>query len=634
MKRSCLFSFQLFLFIIYCFVLQSQTKTEMNETLKVGADAVYRVYRTEVDVLSTEKYSLNKYIEVTVLSDRGKDHSDFYVYYDPDRPVRNISAVLYDSEGKRVKTYSPKDFKDYSEYSGINLFDDNRVKNIEVHYPKYPYTVIFEYTQDVNGYTNFPNWYPQVYFRVGIEIATYRISFPNDLNIRYKLFNSPEPIETKGTSKTTLSWTVRNLAPIESEPYSPRFYEFTPSVLVVPDRFTYKQTSGINSTWDSYGTWVSQLLVDRSDLSISSKDKVLKLIEGIESTREKVKVIYKYMQNHTRYVSIQLGIGGFQPFPASTVETTGYGDCKALSNYTKSLLSLAGIKSHYCEIGVSNTKIVFDDFPSTDQTNHIILCVPLEKDTIWLECTSQNMPFGYLPYNIQNQKVVLIDEEAQLGKLVITSKTSSEYNLQNRRTELEIDEEGNAKGSLYTSVYGGEIENLFPELWQPNNDREKIINRKYGIPGFKLQKFAYGVDEGDSTMAFEDIQLEINKLGSKTGNRLFVKINPFGGNIDVPVKPKERKNDVVINSNRTNHDTVTITIPEGFRIESLPKEQNISTKFGTLTTKYSVFEKQIIFERKYNLVKGKHPSPEIFNLINFLQEINKADKQNVILVKI
>ena len=92
-----------------------------------------------------------------------------------------------------------------------------------------------------------------------------------------------------------------------------------------------------------------------------------------------------------------MDLGGLQPFDAKTVFETGCGDCKALSNYMFSLLKLIGVRS-YPAIVSSGTYIepIFLEFPNFQQFDHAILCVPHLKDTIWLECTNQKIPFGFL----------------------------------------------------------------------------------------------------------------------------------------------------------------------------------------------------------------------------------------------
>lgn len=71
------------------------------------------------------------------------------------------------------------------------------------------------------------------------------------------------------------------------------------------------------------------------------------------------------MQNKTRYVLISMGIGGWKPMPASEVSKKGYGDCKALTNYMRTLLTAKeGIPSYYAIIYNDDSVINFDkDFP-------------------------------------------------------------------------------------------------------------------------------------------------------------------------------------------------------------------------------------------------------------------------------
>ena len=169
--------------------------------------------------------------------------------------------------------------------------------------------------------------------------------------------------------------------------------------------------------------------------------------------------LYEYMQNKTRYVSITVGIGGFQPFDAATVDRLSYGDCKALSNYMKSILEVAGISSRYTLVYAGeNNQDIKTTFPSS-QFNHVILCVPMEKDTIWLECTSQRKPFNYLGSSTSNRQALVIDENG--GKLR-TQVMQPENNLESRKADIILDKTGSGFASVHSRYYGATYDQYVP----------------------------------------------------------------------------------------------------------------------------------------------------------------------------
>jgi transglutaminase-like putative cysteine protease len=165
-------------------------------------------------------------------------------------------------------------------------------------------------------------------------------------------------------------------------------------IYLASSEFEMAGYKGNMNTWENLGKFMQDLRGGRDQLPADIKQKVHELTDKEPDPNKKVAKLYEFMQQNTRYVSIQLGIGGLQPFDATYVATKRYGDCKALSNYMSALLKEIGVPSYYTLVksGEGNTFFV-PDFPS-DQFDHVILCVPLKKDTMWLECTDQTLPAG------------------------------------------------------------------------------------------------------------------------------------------------------------------------------------------------------------------------------------------------
>ncbi len=130
----------------------------------------------------------------------------------------------------------------------------------------------------------------------------------------------------------------------KTEPNSPLGLQSLPVLSITPTTFEVEGYKGEMNSWEALGKWQLLLNAGREELPAETQAKVRELVANIPSKEAKIKVLYEYMQSRTRYVGIQLGIGGWQPFPASKVDSKGYGDCKALSNYMKALLNVVGIE--------------------------------------------------------------------------------------------------------------------------------------------------------------------------------------------------------------------------------------------------------------------------------------------------
>lgn len=629
--RKFLFFFGFFVLIVSN-VFSQWKSSDIPDSLKQNSNIVFRRYATEIKVLgfNSKIVTINKVI--TVLNEKGKNYANFSLEYDKNSIIESFKGILYNDVGKIVKKITIWDLKDQSIIPEYTLYADNREKFYELFPSSYPFTVEYEYRVVVNNILSFPTWYPQFGYNIAVEEASLKLNLLDSNLVRFKTFNISKPEINKKDKyyKKSILWEIKNLKPILKEPFSPMFYDSHPAVFMAPNNFIFEGYEGTMKDWQSYGEWVGRLLEGRQDLSNKAVEEIQRLTSGIEDTKEKVRVVYKFLQAHTRYVSVQLGIGGYQPFPASNVEKYGYGDCKALTNYTKTLLSSIGIESYYCEIGVSSSRITFSDFPSISQTDHVFLCVPIKLDTVWLECTNQNFPFGFVSYEKQNQKAILVN--GSFSRLVNLPKADPKKNIQQRKIVIQIDSLGNAVGNISTEVFGAELENLMPEIWSSKKDQAEIIQRKYRIPSITFIDFNYMVTEALNPFASEKIMFKADKLASITGKRLFIPFNSFASVGNIPAKSKKRICDVEIDQSFTHLDTVVYKIPKGYNVEFIPKPKLIEGLFGDYESKVIIERETITTIRKYRLNRNKYPAVEYNNFVSFLSEVAKSDKQSIVLV--
>lgn len=605
------------------------------ERLTKTANMVKRYEELRYEIIDMDHAVFRSKVAYTILNEEGDRYAQLVVGYDKLRKVTLIEGNLYDAMGNLVRKAKNKDVLDFSAVQDISLFDDNRVKVIDFAYHSYPFTVEFETEVRLNNTYMIPDWTPQPGQFISVERSSYSFTAPEDYKIRYKAFNYPgEPETVSDKHSRTLTWKVSGLPGIKKPFAAPMWNEMTTKIFFAASQFEMEGYKGDGSSWEGLGRFQISLNEGRDKLTEPVLAKVRELTAGITDEREKVRVLYQFLQKNTRYISIQRGIGGLQPFEASFVAQKGYGDCKALSNYMTSLLKAAGIRSHYCWVHAGDDpddKYLLEDFPS-DQFNHIIVCVPLAKDTLWLECTSQDTPAGYMGEFTGNRKAMLVTENG--GLLVSTPRYTLKENLQARTIRAELDAEGNL-GMKVETTYGGTQQDALSGLINHySKDKvQKVLQQSLELSTYDVNSFSYEETKDILPQLRENLDVSVSHYANVSGKRIFIVpniLNRGGRKMDVDTA---RKVDYVFYDEYRDRDDYEIRIPEGYQLEAAPPDVSIRTKFGNYTSTAKLDGNRIVYHREVERFAGRFPASSSEELAKFYNDIYKADRSRMVLVK-
>jgi hypothetical protein len=624
----------IFLLLLYAGNIRAQfyPAFTISSELTENAHAVVRDYSVEF----VQQDSHNAYYKVnqvvTILSAKGDAFADFHFYEDNFEELKSFSGEIYNEFGKSVKKIPKKDlvnteFSQYLASSGRHVFYD-------LYFPTYPFTV--RYTFEIkykNGILMYPAFNPVDGFHESVEKASYTLQLPASVQLREKKIATD--VETKtGTIKQdkTYQWSISNFKALPKEPYAP-VAELFPIVYISPEEFCVENVCGSMANWALFGDWSEKLLQGRAQLSQKTIDKALELTANAASKREKAKILYEYLQSATHYVNISLGIGGWQPMKAEEVAKTGFGDCKGLSNYMKALLQVVDIPSYYTIIKASqNQKRFFADYPSFSQANHVILMVPLENDTVWLECTSQSLPFGYIHSSIVGHDALAVGDK---GAFFCTLPDYPPLDNQEINTlDIRLSSDGNALIQAHSTYKMDVFERMFFKLKGLNKKEENDVLgsllkvHKPQISNFKKEEYldSHPQMEIDYTVNCED-------YASKTGSRMFIPVNPAHTSLRDLFPGNTRRYEILMESSLYEADTIRLHLPENYQIETKPQPTAISSPYGSFRTEIKEEVGVLVYIQILELIPGRFPALEFEDLKAFYNKVENLQTAKISLKK-
>lgn len=604
--------------------------SNIPDSLKEDANSVVRYSLHDVTVKGPGHSVEKVHTIVTILNEKANHEAVISLPYNRKfSTVSSFEMIIYDAAGKQIKKYHKGDMYEHAAEDDVTLVTDDRMMSIRHTVAGYPTTVEMIYEVDNSSLIDIDRWSIQREEQ-SVQNSTYRIAINKSAGLRYLNKNTMiRPSKTSVNETDNYVWQATNMKGFKLEDGAEE-WRVLPEIDFTSNLFEFYGIKGDFSSWQSFGSWIKTLNADVCSLTPVREAEIRKMTDTIKTDKAKARFLYNYLQRNVRYVSIQLGIGGLKPFPATFVDQKKYGDCKALSNYMFALLKAVNIPSYYTVVNAgANEEPASASFPS-NRFNHIILCVPFKNDTTWLECTSNTQPFGKLGSFTENRTALLITEDG--GKLVKTPQSTMDNNRFSGEVYIALDADGGAKAKVKISGTGEYRFDYIGLESLKTDDQKEVYIRQFNMKQPTYFEIKPSTDK-DGVKEL-NMELEYDKFCDvAAGDKQFYRPKVFDlWGLTVPVLEK-RRTDYYFEHPMQKSCVTTIELPAGFEVETMPANQSLKFTYGSyeINYTYDAAKNQVVSKASFKLTNQVIPAARYNEMQQYMDAVAKAQNKKLVI---
>jgi hypothetical protein len=557
----------------------------------------------------------------------GEDHCQIEIPFSKTDPIIQFAAWIEDNNGSVIRKLRKQEYTDVNAIADYSLYEDDFSRRFLLKHNVYPYRICYTYKIVYRQFLSIANWYPILETDVPTRQAKLVFESPQDytINVIEKNIGAPEIKQIE--KRIIRTWNTSYDGSLKSEVFCPLLSGFLPSVSIVPLQFDYG-CKGSTADWKSFGKWQSDLNDGLGNLPENERLKISGLIGQTRDKKEIARILYHYLQDNTRYVNVTLDIGGMKPYPAEYVSVNKYGDCKALTNYMKALLGCAGVESYYTTVHSNRQPKQINVAVPSQQFNHVVLAIPLEKDTIWLENTNNSNPFGYTSTFIQNRVALLVDHDS--SRLIRIPSLQDSDVRETEKMEFFFDTGDNAKATICYDFKGNKFE-LYNSLITQNNrdEQDTYIHDHLPFSSFEIHEWKIFKRDRDARNIRLEACISIHNMLKSLGADRYFMVVPLA--IPEFSAPKTRKLPVQLPFPIVVSDTIIYHVSSYYNKIMLPADTTLESKFGRYQVSFKREGINITVFRDFLLHPGTISLREYNSFYSFLAAIRKDESQKILI---
>jgi transglutaminase-like putative cysteine protease len=392
--------------------------------------------------------------------------------------------------------------------------------------------------------------------------------------------------------------------------------------------------------WDAVAGWYSGLAAERARMTPALEVKLASLLEGARSRADSLHAVHRWVAQDIRYVSVALGLGGYQPRAAGEVLASGVGDCKDKATLLITLLGRMGVPAYPVLVQAGMRRRV-ELLPSIEAFNHAIVAIPESAGYHFVDPTAELIPFDALPVSDQGEFGLVVHPDGR-GEPVTLPLAPPSANRLTTVLRGTVNDSGYVHARLELTA-GGSMETPFRAVTAERLDstRQAEFTRRLGemMPFAKsdsLQLFD-GKDLGaEPRIAFV---LDGGKLVTLSGPTAVMSMQGLGANARRTLEelasegPRQYPIDIakVAPPVTVDHE-YDLTLPPGWQA-TLPADLDTTGPFGHVMVTYRQTGRELSIHRIVEGAMGVLPPEQAGDLTKWFEALARDDATALVITR-
>jgi len=610
-------------------------KSMKSNPLDPGAGAVVLFKRGQIDVI--EKSSLfwttriQTYVRIKVFNDAGRDAGNVSVDAPKFVRISRIEGRTILPSGDIIPLDSSKVFRGKAYTEGKNF----AILESSFTFPSVQPGAIIEYQIEENE-----DWfYPSPWIFDTRELGTLQSSLKVTIGPRLSMAQFPLETTTNRISisrnetvlGTQFDFSVKNLRPILSEPFSLPYRDLATMIIFTPSQLGFSgAVYPLITKWDDVGKEVTEEFTNMEKNDKDTKNKAKELAEKLPDARKRAEAIYKYIQqNITSSDLAGVALGR----PADEILSAKRGDPDEINALFVLMLKEVKVDSDMVLVATQNWQTLVRGFPNFSQFSRIVTRLNFKDGAVFADPADSAAPFGEVPWFDRGVQGLAV-KGSKVQEAPIPAGTVDD-NVSTGKTTMHIAKDWTTEGDSEIDLKGAEAIEFRADLMETAPEKlEQRLNDifAYGNSDAEVSQIAHPEFRDSSQPFVLKAHLRV-RLTNETGPGGLL-LNPWMG--DQYQQPRftttVRHSTVRFNNPEKRISTSVWQLAPEIKVEQLPKEVKIENDLGGFSRSCTQNDATVTCMRTFYLKKLLLTTNiEYLSAKKFFDEIAKDDQEVIVL---